>query len=133
MSATQQTKTTSAAQDQVLGLIFGRWRSQILYTGVKLGMFEALKDETKDAATVAQELGLDAELGYRLLRALGTLGLLREGAGRRFSITEAGRFLLADQPQTLRGMTVLEEGPEHYALWKDLADMIRDGVQNAFV
>jgi hypothetical protein len=133
MSATQQTKTASAAQDQVLELIFGRWRSQILYTGVKLGVFEALQNETKDAAAVAQELGLDAELGYRLLRALATLGLLREEAGRRFSITETGRFLLADHPQTLRGMTLLEEGPEHYALWKHLPDMIRDGVQNAFV
>src|SRR5262249_44952023 len=25
------------------------------------------------------------------------------------------------------------EGPEHYGLWKHLPDMIRDGVQNAFV
>jgi hypothetical protein len=133
MSAAQQAKTTSAAQDQVLDLIFGRWRSQILYAGVKLGVFETLRDATKDAATVAQDLGVDAELGYRLLRALGTLDLLREEAGRRFSITEAGRFLLADHPQTLRGMTLLEEGPEHYALWKHLPDMIRDGVQNAFV
>ena len=28
---------------------------------------------------------------------------------------------------------LLEEGPEHYALWKHLPDMVRDGKQNAFV
>jgi hypothetical protein len=123
----------SATQDRVLDLIFGRWRSQILYAGVKLGVFEALREETKDAAAIAQELGLDSELCYRLLRALGALDLLREEDGRRFSITEAGRYLLSDHPQTLRGVTLLEEGPEHYALWKHLPDMIRDGVQNAFV
>jgi hypothetical protein len=120
-------------QDKVLDLIFGRWRSQILYAGVRLGVFEALRAKTKDAATIAQELELDAESGYRLLRALGALELLREEDGRKFSITEAGRYLLADHPQTLRGVTLLEEGPEHYALWKHLPAMIRDGRQNAFV
>ena len=48
----------SAAQDKVLDLIFGRWRSQILYAGVKLGVFEAVREGTKNAATIAQELGL---------------------------------------------------------------------------
>ena len=123
----------AATQDAVLDLIFGRWRSQILYAGVKLGVFEALRDGTKDAAAIAGELKLDPELCYRLMRALGALALLREEGGRRFSITDAGRFLLADHPQTLRGVTLLEEGPAHYALWKHLPDMIRDGVQNAFV
>ena len=27
--------------EKVIDLIFGRWRSQILYTGVKLGVFDA--------------------------------------------------------------------------------------------
>jgi hypothetical protein len=31
-----------SAQEKVLDLIFGRWRSQILYAGVKLGIFDAL-------------------------------------------------------------------------------------------
>lgn len=123
----------AATQERVLDIIFGRWRSQILYTGVRLGVFEALNEWTKDAAAIAQELGLNPELCYRLLRALGALDLLREEDGRRFSITEAGRYLLSDHPQTLRGVALLEEGPEHYALWKHLPDMIRDGEQNAFV
>lgn len=123
----------NTTQDKVLDLIFGRWRSQILYAGVRLGIFEALQEGTKDAAAIVQELKLDADLGYRLLRALGTLDLLREEDDRRFSLTEAGQYLLADHPQTLRGVTLLEEGPEHYALWKHLPAMIREGKQNAFV
>ncbi len=123
----------NTAQDKVLDLIFGRWRSQILYAGARLGVFDALHEETKAAAAIAQELGLDAQLSYRLLRALGALDLLREQEGRRFSLTEAGQYLLADHPQTLRGVTLLEEGPEHYALWKHLPEMVRNGQQNAFV
>jgi O-methyltransferase len=33
----------------------------------------------------------------------------------------------------LRGVTLLEEEQEHYALWKHLPAMIRDGKQNAFI
>jgi O-methyltransferase domain/Dimerisation domain len=117
----------------VLEVIFGRWRSQIAYAGVKLGVFDALGQEGNDAALIAKELTLDPVLSYRLLRALACLGLLTEHAGRRFSLTSAGEFLRADHAETLRGITLLEEGPEHYAIWKHLPEMIRDGRQNAFV
>jgi ubiquinone/menaquinone biosynthesis C-methylase UbiE len=42
-------------------------------------------------------------------------------------------LLRKDHPQTLRGITLLEEGPEHYAIWKHLPAMIKDGNQDAFV
>ena len=120
-------------KNAVVDIIFGRWRSQITYAGVKLGVFDALGQDGKDAAAVAKELALDSALAYRLLRALACLGLLREAPGRKFSLTAGGEFLRADHPETLRGITLLEEGPEHYAIWKHLPDMIRDGGQNAFV
>ena len=120
-------------QVEVVDLIFGRWRSQILYAGVKLEVFEALGKEAKSGPQLANELGLDPGLLYRLLRALGSLALLTEHADRRFSLSPAGELLRADHPQTLRGIALLEEGPEHYAIWKHLPDMIRDGKQNAFI
>ena len=122
-----------SAQERVLDLIFGRWRSQILYTGVKLGIFDALRSGPKTAALIAHELSLDSTLTYRLVRALGALELLREDKDRTFSLTETGELLRSDHSQTLRGVTLLEEGPEHYALWKHLPAMVRDGKQNAFV
>jgi hypothetical protein len=42
-------------------------------------------------------------------------------------------LLRSDNPQTLRGVALLEEGPEHYAIWKHLTAMIRDGKQDGFV
>ena len=117
----------------VMETIFGRWRSQILYAGVKLGVFEALGRKEKDAGLIAEELSLDPVMSYRLLRALSSLGLLREHVGRSFSLTPAGEYLRADHPETLRGITLLEEGPEHYAIWKHLPDMIRDGKQGGFL
>lgn len=122
----------------ILDIIFGRWRSQILYTGVVLGVFDSIKSDSKNTSDIASELHLDCELTYRLLRALGTLGLLKEevdskDVNHRFSLTRRGKLLTKDHTQSLRGITLLEEGPEHYAIWKHLPAMVKDGKQNAFL
>jgi hypothetical protein len=118
----------------VTDLIFGRWRSQILFTGAHLGVFDHLSaTEARSAEATATMINADPPLTYRLLRALGSLGLLTEDEARGFRLTDAGALLRADHPQSLRSMALLEEGPEHYALWKHLPAMIRDGKQNAFV
>ncbi len=123
----------SDPQAAVLDLIYGRWRSQILYAGVKAGVFDAIADDPMPSNLIAQELDLDPALSYRLLRALGSLGLLKEQHDRRFSLSPAGKVLRSDHPQTLRGVILLTEGPEHYAVWKHLPAILRDGIQNGFV
>jgi hypothetical protein len=121
------------ASAKVVDLIFGRWRSQILYTGVKLGVFDALASGPKSAVLVASELGVDAGLLYRLMRALGSLELLQEDNTRTFSLTPSGALLTKDHPHTLRGMTLWEEGPLTYAAWRHLPDLIKEGKQEGFV
>ena len=117
----------------VVDLIFGRWRSQILHAGVRLGVFDALAGGSRGAGRIAQELSIDLAMAYRLLRGLACIGVLAEDEDRVFSLTEAGEFLRADHAQSLRGMTLLEEGPEHYAVWKHLCAMVRDGKQDGFL
>ena len=112
---------------KVVDLIFGRWRSQILYTGVKLGVFDALASGPKSTVRVASELDVDAGMLYRLMRALGSLELLHEDNTKTFSLTPMGERLCRDQPHTLRGVALWEEGPESYATWKPLATLITEG------
>jgi hypothetical protein len=119
--------------EKTLDIIIGRWRSQILYAGVKLGIFDCVTSTPKYASEVAKELDLNNALTYRLLRALASIGLLNEGQNNKFSITSQGELLRKDHPQTLRGIALLEEGEEHYAIWKHLPAMIKDGQQDAFV
>lgn len=122
------------AAEQVIDLIFGRWRSQIMAAGTELGIFDKLEMQTpRKAATVAAEMGLDAELLYRLLRAQAAIGLLQEDASTGFTLTPMGDLLRLAHPRSLAPMARLEEGPQHYALWTHLPAMIRDGRQNAFV
>ena len=124
----------ASPQALVSDLVFGRWRSQILHAGVGLGVFEALAPaESKSADAIAESLGLDVTMAYRLLRALGGIGVLEELPGRRFALSEAGKLLRAEHPQSLRGILLLVEGPEHTAIWKHLMAIVRDGKQDGFV
>jgi hypothetical protein len=118
---------------KTIDIIFGRWRSQILYVGVKLGVFDCITSHPKDTSDIANELGLNPELTYRLLRALGSMGFLKEELNSKFSMTTQGEFLQKDHPQTLRGVILLEEGPEHYTIWRHLPAMIKEGRQDSFV
>jgi hypothetical protein len=119
--------------EKVVDIIFGRWKSQILYAGVKLGVFDVVSSEPMSQIEIAKELDLDPALSYRLLRALASIALLREHNDHRFSITSMGKLLRGDDPQTLRGVALLEESPEHYAIWKHLTAMVKDGKQDGFV
>ncbi len=119
--------------ESVVDIIFGRWKSQILYSGVKLGIFDIVNSIPRSAAEIARELSLDPALSYRLLRALSSIGLLREDRQLNFSITSMGELLCRNNPQTLRGVALLEEGPEHYAIWKHLTALVKDGKQDGFV
>jgi hypothetical protein len=123
-----------SAADQVMDLIFGRWRSQTLYAGTELGVFDRLDTaRATKAETLAAQLRVDPALLYRLLRAQATIGLLVEDGSQGFVLTDQGTLLRSDHPQSLKSMARLEEGPQHYALWKHLPIMLRDGKQNAFV
>jgi hypothetical protein len=123
----------NAASDQVMDLIFGRWRSQILSAGTELGLFDHLDKRTaKTAKTLAAELKADPTLLYRLLRAQAAIGLVDEDGSSGFVLTEEGELLRSDHPQSLNPMARLEEGPQHYA-WKHLPAMVLDGKQNAFI
>jgi hypothetical protein len=107
------------------GIITGRWRSQCLYAGVKLGLFDIMSTtKPKAIADIAKEAEVDRDMSYRLLRALASLDLLQEiaptdtnGSSRReqshFKITEAGSLLQTNHPKSMAGMLLLEEGPEH--------------------
>jgi hypothetical protein len=124
----------ASTPEHVIELIFGRWRSQILYAGAALGVFDHLgENRATDAPALAPRVGADPALLYRLLRALAAIGLLAEDDRRGFRLTEAGALLREDHPHSLKAMALLEEGPEHYATWKHLVPILRDGRQDGFL
>jgi hypothetical protein len=113
-------------------LFYGRWRSQTVFAGLTLGVFEGLTTVPVDVGKLTAELGVDPSLGARLLRALASIGLLTQHAGPAYAIAAPGELLKRDHPKSMRDAFLLREGPEHTAVWKHLADIVRTGEQNGF-
>jgi hypothetical protein len=120
--------------EEAIHLIYGRWRSQILYAGVKLGVLDQSTTEIfQTADALAMTLNVSAKLLYRLMRALASIGVLIENNSHAFASTEVGKLFRSDHPHTLRYLVLTAEGPEHYAIWKHLPDIMRDGGHDGFI
>jgi hypothetical protein len=115
-----------------MNLALGRWRSQTLHAGVELGVFNVIENHPKHVVEIVDQLDLDQDNAYRLLRAPASVGVLEETPERRFSLTDTGELLQEDHPDSLAGFVRLEEGPMHYAIWKHLPDIVREGKPNGF-
>jgi hypothetical protein len=110
-----------------LELTSGRWRSQIIYAGVRLGIIEALSGRAAGSGEVAAQLSLNPGNTYRLMRALAAVGALEEERIDRFRLTPLGECFLADHPTSLRGILLWEEGEMAYRSWRHLSEVVRDG------
>ncbi|MGB8840752.1 MAG: methyltransferase [Aliidongia sp.] len=117
----------------LIDLATARWKSQIMHAGVALGVFEHLSESTaRSSVDLSNELGTDAAVLYRLLRALASMGLLAEGPDRTFK-TQAGTDVLrGDHPQSMKGLVLLEAGDAHYAVWRYLPEIIKTGIPDGF-
>lgn len=117
--------------DELFELLSGHWGGQITFTGIKLGIFDALAEAPRSAEAIAEPLNLDPENTHRLLCALEALGLLEKHADNSFAITEKGSMLTQDHPQNLRCFFLLGRGFE-FPAWVHLPELIRTGKKSGF-
>lgn len=92
---------SDADRERVSALITGCWTTQAIHAAVKLGVFDALATEPLSSSDVASRLGTHRRSTFRLLRALANLSLVRHVENDRFEITDDGRLLASDAPESL--------------------------------
>jgi predicted O-methyltransferase YrrM len=109
-------------------LASGYREAQILMTGVRLGLFEALDDAPAAADTLAGRLGADRR-GVRILcDALAALGVLEKDRDGRYRNGEGAReALLPGGPRSKVAM--LLHGARLYERWAKLHDAVRSGAR----
>jgi hypothetical protein len=105
--------------------------SRALHVAAVLGIADELKDDERTSDDLAAAVGAHPETLYRLLRALASVGVLREGDGRTFSLTEAGYDLRSDSPTTIAGWASFNGTAEYWTAWGELEHSVRTG-ENAF-
>ena len=114
--------------EEVLDLIFlSESSGQTLCAGAEFGVFDHLSQgKARTAEELAAEIELDPGLLSRLLRALTSLGLLKETTEGGFALTERGALLRSDVVGSLRYLAMLEGGLEHRAIWEHVPLSIKD-------
>ncbi|NBC64615.1 MAG: hypothetical protein GVY07_02975 [Bacteroidetes bacterium] len=117
--------------EKISELLMGHWGGQIGYTGVKLGLFDALAKSPHSVEEIAETLNLDPENTNRLLRGLEALCFLEKRPDNSFANTDMGAMLTSDHPQNLRSFFLLGRGYE-YPTWVHLPELIRTGKKSGF-
>jgi predicted transcriptional regulator len=99
-----------------------------VYAAVKLDILEIMPlSQTINSGAIADQLSLNAEYTYRLMRAVCAAGILMEKSHDQFSITEKGCLLRSDGQPSLRNSVLLEVGPVHVRSWTHLSNVIKNG------
>ncbi|MBY0228156.1 MAG: methyltransferase [Gemmataceae bacterium] len=109
---------------RVMRLISGYWLSQAVYVAAKLGLADLVADGSKSVDELASLTGTHPEALYRLLRALASVGVFREEAGR-FAQTDESACLRTG-PATQRALAIMN-GEEHYRAYGELLHSVRTG------
>ncbi len=76
----------------LMNLTAGKCVSQAIAVAAELGIADLLKDGAKSAADIARAANASEDGVYRLLRALGSVGLFAETGKRRFRLTPLGKL-----------------------------------------
>lgn len=102
------------------------WISHAVYAAAQLSIADALSSAPETAEAVAKSVGAHPESVRRLMRALVTLGILKQTANDEFELSETGSLLRSDAPDSLRNW-VLFGGPRRSRHWSQFTECIRTG------
>jgi hypothetical protein len=108
-------------------LVNGYQVSQAIHVAVVLGIPDLLARGPRSSDDLAAATDTHPEALYRLLRALASVGVLREEAGREFTLTPLGDDLRADAPMSLAGWAAFIGQPYYREAWGALDHSVRTG------
>ena len=116
-----------AAMDfsKLAALAGGHAEARAIQVALKLGLFEVLANDERDAAGLAQALECDRRATSLLANALVALGLIAKRA-EHYSLTDsARRFLVESSSEYLGGMILFDEGL--WSTWEKLETSLKTG------
>ncbi|WP_329563912.1 methyltransferase [Streptomyces uncialis] len=114
-------------RELIVRLAFGSMAAQTMRAAERLRVVELIGDRRRPAADVAAEAGAEPQPMARLLRALASLGLLREHASGSYSVTPAGALLDPNRPDSLTSFVRMFTEPTMTRAWEHLDDSVRTG------
>ncbi len=127
---TEHTSPNSAQvppQLAMLQMISGFWISRAIYIIAKLGLADHMQEGPKTAEQLAAATHTHASSLFRVLRALGSVGVLVQRDDNRFGLTPLSETLCTNVPGSLRAFATTELGDDHYEGWGNLLHSVKTG------
>ncbi len=124
--AVPPSEASQALRAATASLITGCWSAQVIHTAVTLGIPDRFGAGATSGADVAHAAGTHPRATFRLLRAMAALGLLTDLGAGRFELTESGRLLRADSPNSLAALA-RHWGTRTWAALAHLPETVRTG------
>src|SRR5260221_14010530 len=94
--------------DIMRNLTIGHWVARLVHVAAKLRLADLLKGGPRTPEDLAEAAGVQAPALYRVLRALASVGVFAETAGRRFKLTPLAATLRTDVPGSLHGWALMK-------------------------
>jgi hypothetical protein len=111
--------------EEIMKMATGFWVSKALFSGLELGVFEALSSGPARLSDLASSLKLPSASLERLLIALISLGLLEQRGEQYANSSSADSFLTKKSPTFVAG-NFSHLNNDLYPLWRYLSDAIRE-------
>ncbi|HLW71971.1 MAG TPA: methyltransferase [Candidatus Binataceae bacterium] len=110
---------------QIAAMAGGHAEARAIQIALKLGVFEALARDGRDAAALAAAIGCEPRATMLLANALVALSILSKESGRFELTATSRRYLVEASPEYLGGMILFDA--ELWGAWGRLEDSIRSG------
>lgn len=120
------TDLTVADPSVVVDLLQGYRRSKVMFSGVRLGIFDALQSGPLTAAQLADRLSCHHDALARLANALVGVGLLRKDGDHYANTDVAATYLTSTSPMRMTGY-INYSNDVGWELWGKLEDAVREG------
>ncbi|MEX0684109.1 MAG: methyltransferase [Dehalococcoidia bacterium] len=111
----------------LMRMIGGFRVSQAIHVAAVLGIADLIKDGPRSSEELAQATSTDPDGLYRLLRALASVGVFHETAGRTFGLTPLSECLLSDAREPGSGWALLIGQEYFWNTWGNLLTGVKTG------
>ncbi|HTE43807.1 MAG TPA: methyltransferase [Gemmatimonadaceae bacterium] len=127
MNTSTHTYARSAPATVMIEMARGYQVSQALFVAAKLGIADLLANGPMPSDAIARATATDPAALHRLLRVLGSRGVLASVGDRDFGLTSFGELLRRDMAGSVRDQVLLWGHPMQWEPWGDLLHSVQTG------
>ena len=115
------------AHVQLIQMCAGAWVAAAVYAAAKLGLADHLAGGPRSALDLAPVTGSHAPTLHRFMRTLANFGILTEGDGQKFALTELGEALKTGAPGSARSTLIAFGAPAFWRSWEEILYSLETG------